>query len=181
MMNPSLFGLKHEFGALALSDRDVKETAKELGRGSYGEVKEAYWLGTPCAIKRVHPLLVPQSGAVEDNKVSRDFVQECRAWKDLRHPHIVQLLGVVFEQASPLPVLVMERLSTSLRRFLEEHNKEEFPLDRKVSVLYQVALGLVYLHSQKHIHRDFSLKRTVGRQRSLTLESVVCLIQLKVE
>ena len=153
-MEPSLSGLEREFAALALSG--VTETGKELGRGSYGEVREANWLGTPCATKRVHPLLVSQAGAADGGKVSQDFVRECRTWKDLRHPHIVLLLGVVFERASPLPVLVMERLSTSLRRFLEDHTKEEFPLSRKATVLHQVALGLAYLHSQKHIHRDLS-------------------------
>ena len=153
-MEPSLSDLEREFAALSLSG--VTETGKELGRGAYGEVREASWLGTPCATKRVHSLLVSQAGATEISKVSRDFVRECRTWKDLRHPHIVQLLGVVFERASPLPVLVMERLSTSLRRFLEEHTKEQFPLSRKAAVLHHVALGLAYLHSQKYIHRDLS-------------------------
>ena len=150
----SLSGLEREFAALSLSG--VTETGKELGRGSYGEVREANWLGTACATKRVHPLLVSQAGAEEISKASRDFVRECRTWKDLRHPHIVQLLGVVFEQASPLPVLVMERLSTSLRRFLEDHPKAQFPLNRKAVVLHQVSLGLAYLHSLKYIHRDLS-------------------------
>ena len=149
-MEPSLSGLEREFAALSLSG------VKELGRGSYGEVREANWLGTPCATKRVHPLLVSQAGAGEIGKASRDFVRECRTWKDLRHPHIVQLLGVVFEQTSPLPVLVMERLSTSLRRFLEDHTKAQFPLNRRVVVLHQVSLGLAYLHSLKYIHRDLS-------------------------
>ena len=153
-MEPSLSGLEREFAALSLSG--VTETGKELGRGSYGEVRGANWLGTPCATKRVHPLLVSQAGAAEVSKASRDFVRECRTWKDLRHPHIVQLLGVVFEQASPLPVLVMERLSTSLRRFLEDHTKAQFPLSRKAVVLHQVSLGLAYLHSLKYIHRDLS-------------------------
>ena len=153
-MEPSLSDLEREFAALSLSG--VTETGKELGRGAYGEVREASWLGTPCATKRVHSLLVSQAGATEISKVSRDFVRECRTWKDLRHPHIVQLLGVVFERASPLPVLVMERLSTSLRRFLEEHTKEQFPLSRKAAVLHHVALGLAYLHNQKYIHRDLS-------------------------
>ena len=152
-MEPSLSGLEREFAALSLSG--VTETGKVLGRGSYGEVREANWLGTPCATKRVHPLLVSQASAEEISKASRDFVRECRTWKDLRHPHIVQLLGVVFEQASPLPVLVMERLSTSLWRFLEDP-KAQFPLNRKAVVLHQVSLGLAYLHSLKYIHRDLS-------------------------
>ena len=45
---------------------------------------------------------------------------------------------------------------TSLRHFLEEHTKEQFPLSRKAVVLHQVALGLAYLHNQKYIHRDLS-------------------------
>ena len=150
-MNPLLRDLEREFGALALSD--VTETGKELGRGSYGEVREASWIGTACATKRVHAMLVSPA---EGDKVSRDFVRECRTWKDLRHPHIVQLLGVMFDPSSPLPVLVMERLNTSLRRFLEDNSKEQFPLSRKAAILHQVALGLAYLHSQKHIHRDLS-------------------------
>ena len=153
-MEPFLSGLEREFAALSLSG--VTETGKELGRGSYGEVREADWLGTPCATKRVHSLLVSQAGTEEISKASLDFVRECRTWKDLRHPHIVQLLGVVFEQASPLPVLVMERLSTSLRCFLEDHPKAQFPLNRKAAILHQVSLGLAYLHSLKYIHRDLS-------------------------
>ena len=153
-MDSSLSGLKREFAALSLSG--VTETGKELGRGSYGEVREANWLGTPCATKRVHSELVAQAGAAEISKASLDFIRECRTWKDLRHPHVVQLLGVVFEQASPLPVLVMERLSTSLRRFLEDHSKAQFPLRRKAVVLHQVSIGLAYLHSLKYIHRDLS-------------------------
>ena len=150
-MNPLLRDLEREFGALAISG--VTETGKELGRGSYGEVREASWLGMPCATKRVHPMLVSPA---EGDKVSRDFVLECRTWKDLRHPHIVQLLGVMFDPSSPLPVLVMERLNTSLRRFLEDNSKEQFPLSRKAAVLHQVAFGLAYLHNQKHVHRDLS-------------------------
>ena len=59
----------------------------------------APWLGTPCATKRVHPQLLPQDGAL--NKVAIDFVRECRTWKDLRHPHIVQFLGVAPLAAHP--------------------------------------------------------------------------------
>ena len=153
-MATSLSDLEREFSALVISD--VKETGKELGRGAYGEVREAEWLGAPCATKRVHAALLPEVGAVRNSKVANDFVRECRTWKDLRHPNIVLLYGVLFETDSPLPVLVMERLSTSLRRYLEAHTKEEIPLDRKATILRQVALGLSYLHSHKHVHRDLS-------------------------
>ena len=78
----------------------------------------------------------------------------------------------------------------SFRRFLEKHSKEQFPLRRKSAVLHQVALGLAYLHSQKHIHRDLSTNiilldtrtwKLRRQQKSLTLESFVCLIRQEVE
>ena len=34
---------------------------RELGRGSYGVVYEVMWRGTPCAAKKIHPLLLLES------------------------------------------------------------------------------------------------------------------------
>ena len=153
-MATSLSDMEREFSALVISD--VKETGKELGRGAYGEVREAEWFGAPCATKRVHAALLPEVGAVRNSKVANDFVRECRTWKNLRHPNIVQLLGVLFKTDSPLPVLVMERMSTSLRLYIEAHTKVEICLPRKADILLQVARGLSYLHSHKHVHRDLS-------------------------
>ena len=153
-MATSLSALEREFRSLVISD--VKETGRELGRGAYGEVREAQWLGAPCATKRVHSVLLPQSGSMDNSKVAADFVRECRTWKDLRHPNIVQLFGVFFERGCPLPVLVMERLHTSLTRYLEAHTTEEVTLERKATILRHVALGLAYLHSHKHVHRDLT-------------------------
>ena len=70
-INPLLRDLEREFSALSISD--VTETGKELGRGSYGEVREASWLGIPSATKRVHAILVSPA---EGDKVSLDFVRE---------------------------------------------------------------------------------------------------------
>ena len=153
-MATSFKDLEREFSNLLISD--VNETGKELGRGSYGEVREAELLGAPCATKRVHPILLTQSGSIDTSKVAADFVRECRTWKNLRHPNIVQLFGVFFEQDSPLPVLVMERLSTSLRYYLKTHTKEVVPQERKATILRHVALGLAYLHKLKNVHRDLS-------------------------
>ena len=31
---------------------------RELGRGSYGVVYEVMWRGTPCAAKKIHPIML---------------------------------------------------------------------------------------------------------------------------
>ena len=48
-----------------------------------------------------------------------DFVEECKLMSQLRHPHIVQFLGVAYLPGSPIPVLLMEKLQTSLDNLLE--------------------------------------------------------------
>ena len=43
-----------------------------------------------------------------------DCVEECKLMNQLRHPHIVQFLGVAYLPGSLIPVLLMEKLQTSL-------------------------------------------------------------------
>ena len=148
--NP-LSNLRHKFKNVWLNN--VKEGDKELGRGSYGIVKEATWLGVSCATKRLHGFIVE---AVE-SKPLKDFIRECKIWVELKHPYIVQLFGVTFfEEESPLPVLVMERMDLSLRALIDETHRHgrAMPLWKKAAVLHHVSLALVYLHGRNCIHRD---------------------------
>ena len=68
----------------------------------------------------------------------------------------MQFLGVCLEQGSPLPVLVMEYLHTTLSACLERYGV----LTKEISygILCDVALGLVYLHehSPPIIHHHLS-------------------------
>ena len=86
----------------------------------------------------------------------RTFEQECRLLSQVRHPHIVQFLGVYFQQGVHTPILVMEFLQTNLTSCIEQHRI--LPKEISYSILHDVALGLCYLHSQTPpiIHRDLS-------------------------
>ena len=116
--------------------------------------------GVMCAGKKIHETLIEQGNFGAENIVSR-YVEECQLMSDLRHPHLVQFLGVCFLPNSSLPVLVMERLLTSLDELLE-HNPD-IPLSLKRSILADVARGLVYLHSRSPpvIHRDLSARNVL--------------------
>ena len=76
----------------------------------------------------------------------------------MRHPHIVQFLGVCFLEGSTLPVLVMERLDNSLDNLLE--TSPNLPFALKQSLLADVARGLLYLHTRNPpvVHRDLSAR-----------------------
>ena len=139
---------------------NVLLTGRQLGVGSYGSVEELEINSLICAGKRIHEMLIEPGNAGLQNIV-RKYVEECRLLSDLRHPHIVQFLGVCFLPDSSLPVLVMERLLMSLDDLLE--NTPDIPLTLKRSMLADVSKGLVYLHNHSSpiIHRDLSAKNVL--------------------
>ena len=79
----------------------------------------------------------------------------------MRHPHIVQFLGLCFLEGSALPVLVMERLDSSLDDLLV--GVPGLPLALKRSLLADVARGLLYLHTCNPpvVHRDLSARNVL--------------------
>ena len=133
-------------------------TDVKLGRGADATVYAVEWNGTVCAAKRLHEVLLEDQSPGGADKLIKSFEAECLTWSKLRHPGVVQFLGVYLERSSRLPVLVMEKMDTSLRTHLEDHSKEEFPLHQKVFVLRQVTQALAYLHSQNPplVHHDLS-------------------------
>ena len=80
---------------------------------------------------------------------------------EMRHPHIVQFLGLCYLEGSTLPVLVMERLERSLDELLEA--SPSLPLPLKQSLLTDVARGLLYLHTRNPpiVHRDLSARNVL--------------------
>ena len=147
----------------------VRPTGRVLGNGAYGEVLEAKIPGAVCAVKKMHGFLETHVRGwvnremVEENR--RNFVQECELMSRLRHPHIVQFLGVCEFPGSDTPALVTELLLTDLHSLLlprtprsRSPTKPHIPLSFKYCILRDVARGLVFLHSQVPpiIHRDLT-------------------------
>ena len=141
-------------------------TDKTIGDGSYGSVVEVAIPGAVCAAKKIHdifldPRKIPHEGI---EKAASEFVRECQLMSTLRHPHIVQFLGVCFLPDSRMPALVMEKLVTSLHDVLDPEplppTKPYIPDSLKCSILQNVASGLAFLHSHSPpiIHRDLSAR-----------------------
>ena len=139
---------------------NVQATGKRLGSGAYGSVEELVIDGVLCAGKRIHEALLEEGNAHVSSLV-RKYVEECQLLSNLRHPHIVQFVGLCFFPDSSLPLLIMELLLTSLDDLLE--NTPDIPLAIKRSILADVAKGLAYLHNRNPpiIHRDLSAKNVL--------------------
>ena len=144
----------------------VRPTGRVLGNGAYGEVLEAKIPGAVCAVKKMHGILEREvKGWVDKEMIDenrRKFVQECELMRRLRHPHIVQFLGVCEFPGSDTPALVTELLLTDLHSLLlpraRPDTKPNIPLAFKYPILRDVARGLLFLHSQVPpiIHRDLT-------------------------
>jgi len=132
------------------------DTGREVGHGSYAVVKELEFRGLKCVGKKIHDILFSTAIPREQAAMLERFAGECELLSGLHHPCIVQFLGVCFEQSSPLPVLVMEYLHTTLSACLERYGV--LPKEISYGILCDVALGLRYLHehSPPIIHRDLS-------------------------
>ena len=131
----------------------VRVTDRKLGHGSYATVLELEYMGLKCAGKKIHEVLLEQGDA---SYTVHRFKEECRLLSQVRHPNIVQFLGVYFQQGVRAPILVMEFLPTNLTSCVERYGI--LPKEISYSILHDVALGLCYLHSQTPpiIHRDLS-------------------------
>ena len=140
---------------------DVQLTGTTIGGGAYGQVKEVVF-PVEAAAKTIHAIL--HGGPNELSKAAAEFVRECQLMSTVRHPNVVQFLGVAFFPGS--------RLLTSLHDLLAPDTPPPpgdpsplafFSVVLKCSVLHNVACGLAYLHERSPpvIHRDLSARNVL--------------------
>ena len=138
-------------GQQELSSKAISYTTV-LGRGAYAAVYRAKCDELPCAAKILHTIFYDDPALLT---LQERFYQECEYLKSIKHPNIVQYLGLCQEPAANQPVLLMELMDQSLTSFLESST---VPLSRSVQfhLCQDVALALAHLHSLNIIHRDLS-------------------------
>ena len=132
-----------------------------LGIGAYGKVCKAKCDDLLCAAKLIHEtlfdptaqqLIAPQR---EHRLPMRRFEQECEFLSTIRHPNIVQYLGICRDSDTGLPALLMELMDDSLTHFLES-SPQPIPYHIQVNICHDITLALSFLHSNGIVHRDLS-------------------------
>ena len=133
---------------------------KALGFGSFGKVCEAQCDELPCAAKIIHETLVlPSSYKVTPREKSKTpvsrFERECEFLSQLRHPNIVQFLGVLRDPTSGLLVLLMELMQESLTEYVKR-SQQPILYNIQVNICHDITQALSFLHSNDIVHRDLS-------------------------
>lgn len=117
-----------------------------IGEGTYGSVYKATHrpTGRQVAIKKV------RVGTCKDG-VHVTALREIKALKELKSPHVVELLDV-FPNKSSLS-LVFEYMDWSLEQVIRDHGQTLTAADIK-SFMLMILKGLAFVHSQQIVHRD---------------------------
>ena len=132
-----------------------------LGIGSYGKVCRAKCDNLPCAAKIIHETLFDPTAEQqmprghEHRLPIRRFEQECQFLNTIRHPNVVQYLGMYTDRDTGLPVLLMELMDDNLTHFLEAAT-QQIPYHIQVNICHDIAMALTFLHANGIVHRDLS-------------------------
>ena len=141
---------------------------QSLGIGSYGAVCKAKCDDLVCAAKIIHPTLfdptvLHQMAPHREHRLPiRRFELECEFMSAIRHPNIVQYLGMFRDTDTRLPVLLMELMDDSLTHFLESSSLP-IPYHIQINFCHDIALALSFLHSNNIVHRDLSSNNVLLR------------------
>ena len=148
--SPTMAEQQQEFGYHNI----VLYKSQTLGTGSYGGVCKAKCDSLLCAAKIMHPTLFDLRDPGTTSYLRR-FEEECRLLSLARHPNVVQYLATYRDPETHLPVLLMELCDESLCRFLER-SVGPLPYHTELNISHDIALALVYLHTNGLIHRDLT-------------------------
>ncbi|KAJ3066064.1 hypothetical protein HDU98_010612 [Podochytrium sp. JEL0797] len=117
-----------------------------IAQGGFAEVLKATWLNhTPVAVKRLHMKL-------ETSRMRQDFLREVKVWFPLRHPNVLPLLGACATAERPFMVMPFMSRGHSLQ-YLDSVGGDLVE-EKGIQLLYEVSLGMQYLHSRGYVHGD---------------------------
>lgn len=120
----------------------VEDTRERLVKaGTYAEGSIVKVAGVTCVGKTV------LTSIFATDNFRKQFTQKCVELSQLRHPHLVQLLGVQLSDGAVPPVLLFRHQPLSLSSCLRKYS--HIPNHTSYTILLEVSLALRYLHEQK--------------------------------
>eukprot|EP00794_Sanderia_malayensis_P015690 gene15690-17272_t len=132
--------------------------SQKLGGGQYGEVYKAEY--------RKFQRTVAVKTLKEDATDVKEFLKEANVMKHIRHPNLVQLIGVC-TQERPIYIITEYMERGNLLDYLRSPSSKDIPATTLLYMATQVAGAMQYLEELNFIHRDLAARNCLVGENHL--------------
>ncbi|XP_077098011.1 tyrosine-protein kinase ABL1 isoform X1 [Siphateles boraxobius] len=154
---PTIYGVSPNYDKWEMERTDITMKHK-LGGGQYGEVYEGVW--------KKYSLTVAVKTLKEDTMEVEEFLKEAAVMKEIKHPNLVQLLGVCTREP-PFYIITEFMTHGNLLDYLRECNRQEVNAVVLLHMATQISSAMEYLEKKNFIHRDLAARNCLVGENHL--------------
>ncbi|XP_017263147.1 tyrosine-protein kinase ABL1 isoform X3 [Kryptolebias marmoratus] len=154
---PTIYGVSPNYDKWEMERTDITMKHK-LGGGQYGEVYEGVW--------KKYNLTVAVKTLKEDTMEVEEFLKEAAVMKEIKHPNLVQLLGVCTREP-PFYIITEFMTHGNLLDYLRECNREDVNAVVLLYMATQISSAMEYLEKKNFIHRDLAARNCLVGENHL--------------
>ncbi|XP_046906936.1 tyrosine-protein kinase ABL1 isoform X1 [Hypomesus transpacificus] len=154
---PTVYGVSPNYDKWEMERTDITMKHK-LGGGQYGEVYEGVW--------KKYSLTVAVKTLKEDTMEVEEFLKEAAVMKEIKHPNLVQLLGVCTREP-PFYIITEFMTHGNLLDYLRDCLREEVNAVVLLYMATQISSAMEYLERKNFIHRDLAARNCLVGENHL--------------